>query len=75
MLYRFKLKIKQNNKLKHMSGHKKTVPTNKPLYDRIKSKVKKRVKVWPSAYASGQVVSEYKRAGGGYKKATKKGKG
>ena len=53
----------------------KSVPTNKTLYNRVRNKVKNRVKVWPSAYASGQVVSEYKRAGGGYKKAPKKGKG
>jgi hypothetical protein len=44
-----------------------SVPTNKKLYNRIKKKVKARVKVWPSAYASGQLVREYKRRGGKYK--------
>jgi len=39
---------------------------DKALYCKIKEKVKKRVKVWPSAYASGQVVTEYKNAGGRY---------
>ena len=34
------------------------------LWLRQRAKVKKRVDVWPSAYASGQVVQEYKRAGG-----------
>lgn len=37
------------------------------LYYKTREKVKKRVKTWPSAYASGQVVSEYKKAGGSYK--------
>lgn len=49
---------------------KGSVPDNvmdKELYKRVRNKVKKRVKVWPSAYASGQVVSEYKKAGGRYK--------
>ena len=41
-------------------------PTNPKLYARIKAKVKARVKKWPSAYASGQLVREYKAAGGGY---------
>lgn len=40
---------------------------DKALYMKAREKVKKRVKVWPSAYASGQVVSEYKRMGGKYK--------
>jgi hypothetical protein len=44
-----------------------SVPTNKKLYNQIKKKVKARVKVWPSAYASGQLVREYKRRGGKYK--------
>ena len=34
------------------------------LWLRQRAQVKKRVDVWPSAYASGQVVQEYKRAGG-----------
>jgi hypothetical protein len=40
---------------------------NKDLYIKVRNKVKRRVSVWPSAYASGQVVSEYKKAGGKYK--------
>lgn len=46
---------------------------NKELYIKIRDKVKNRVKVWPSAYASGQVVSEYKRAGGQYRGPKPKG--
>ena len=42
-------------------------PVNKGLYARVKAMVKNRVKKWPSAYASGQVVQEYKRRGGKYK--------
>ena len=45
------------------------VPDNvrdKGLYRRIRERKKRSVSVWPSAYASGQVVQEYKRAGGRY---------
>jgi hypothetical protein len=38
------------------------VPTNQKVYDECVAIVKARVKRWPSAYASGQVVVEYKRA-------------
>ena len=38
------------------------VPTNQTVYDQCVEIVKARVKRWPSAYASGQVVVEYKRA-------------
>jgi hypothetical protein len=44
-----------------------SVPTNLKLYNRIKKKIKARSKVWPSAYASGQLVREYKRNGGKYR--------
>lgn len=46
------------------------VPKNvidRDLYIKIRNKVKNRVKVWPSAYASGQVVKAYKDAGGRYR--------
>lgn len=39
---------------------------DKILYMKIRDKVKSRVKTWPSAYASGQLVQEYKNAGGTY---------
>lgn len=46
---------------------------DKALYIKAREKVKSRVKVWPSAYASGQVQTEYKRMGGTYR-GEKKGK-
>ena len=42
-------------------------PVNTKLYNSVKKRVKNRVKRWPSAYASGQLVSEYKRKGGKYR--------
>jgi hypothetical protein len=41
-------------------------PTNPKLYARVKSMAKKKFNVWPSAYASGWLVKEYKRRGGKY---------
>lgn len=41
-------------------------PADPILYEKVKKDVKKKVKVWPSAYASGLVVQEYKRRGGKY---------
>lgn len=38
------------------------IPTNKKLYDSIVAEVKAQVARWPSAYASGMVVSRYKKA-------------
>jgi hypothetical protein len=46
---------------------KKSIPTNKRLYNSIKTSVKKKAKVWPSAYASGQLVRQYKSRGGKYR--------
>ena len=48
-------------------GRKKPVPVNKKLYAKVLKSVKSKVKVWPSAYASGQVVQKYKRLGGKYR--------
>ena len=45
----------------------RAVPTNKKLYSSVKSRIKKKFKVWPSAYASGALVKAYKSAGGGYR--------
>jgi hypothetical protein len=38
----------------------RAIPTDSTIYQRIVDKVKARVDRWPSAYASGQVVQEYK---------------
>lgn len=46
-------------------------PANKELWQKAKARVKKRVKVWPSAYASGQLVQEYKKMGGTFQGAKK----
>lgn len=54
----------------------KNVPTNKALYSRVKSAAKSKFARYPSAYANGWLVKEYKKRGGGYKEicSTKKGK-
>ena len=46
-------------------------PINTKLYNKIKKRVKRTVKRWPSAYASGQLVRQYKQKGGKYKCARK----
>lgn len=45
----------------------RAIPTNKSLYSSVKSRIKKKFKVWPSAYASAALVKAYKAAGGGYR--------
>jgi hypothetical protein len=42
-------------------------PTNPKLYARVKAEAKRKFKVYPSAYANGWLVREYKKRGGGYK--------
>jgi hypothetical protein len=44
-------------------------PTNPSLYSRVKAEAKKKFKVYPSAYANGWLVREYKKRGGKYKNA------
>ena len=48
---------------KKKSGSK---PTNPSLYARVKAEAKRKFKVYPSAYANGWLVREYKKRGGGY---------
>lgn len=48
---------------------KKNVPTNKSLYSKMKAAAKAKFDVYPSAYANGWLVREYKRRGGKYKVA------
>jgi len=50
---------------------KKNVPTNPKLYAEVKAAAKRKFDVYPSAYANGWLVQEYKRRGGGYKTVTK----
>jgi len=44
----------------------KNKPLDMNLYNKVKNIAKKKFKVWPSAYASGWMVKEYKRRGGSY---------
>ena len=46
------------------------VPVNKSLYSKVKAEAKRRFKVWPSAYGSGWLVTEYKRRGGKYREGS-----
>lgn len=47
----------------------KNVPLDKKLYARVKAEAKRKFKVYPSAYANGWLVKEYKRRGGRYASA------
>ena len=49
------------------SKKKKNVPNDPALYSRCKSEVKKKFKVWPSAYGSAALVKLYKSRGGTYR--------
>jgi GNAT superfamily N-acetyltransferase len=49
----------------------KNIPTNPKLYAKVKAEAKRKFDVYPSAYANGWLVQEYKRRGGGYKTVTK----
>ena len=52
----------------------KNTPIDKELYNKVKKEAKQKFSSWPSAYASGWLVQEYKRRGGRYigKKPSKK---
>ena len=41
-------------------------PVNPELYEKVKKEAKSKFKAWPSAYASGWLVQQYKRKGGKY---------
>jgi len=47
---------------------KKSIPTNKALYARVKAEAKRKFDVYPSAYANAWLVRTYKKRGGGYRK-------
>jgi hypothetical protein len=53
----------------------KPEPINKRLYNKVKEEAKKKFKVYPSAYANGWLVKEYKRRGGKYKGKKSSNKG
>lgn len=54
-------------KKKKTTKKKGATPTNSALYSRVKVAAKKKFKVYPSAYANGWLVREYKKRGGGYR--------
>ena len=54
---------------KKKSTKKKAVPTNKALYARVKAEAKRKFDIFPSAYASSYIVSQYKKRGGKYRTA------
>ena len=58
---------KKNDKYKDVISHRKGEPADKDLYARVVAAAKKKFDVYPSAYANGWVVQEYKRRGGKYK--------
>ncbi len=45
---------------------KSPTPKNKALYARVKAEAKRKFDVYPSAYANGWLVREYKKRGGKY---------
>ena len=57
-------RAKRKKKAVKKSGSK---PTNPALYSRVKAEAKRKFKVYPSAYANGWLVREYKKRGGGYR--------
>jgi hypothetical protein len=44
------------------------IPADPKLYASVKAAAKRKFDVYPSAYANGWLVQEYKRRGGKYKK-------
>jgi hypothetical protein len=54
-------------RLAKKKAKKKNVPSDPALYSRCKSEVKKKFKVWPSAYGSAALVKLYKSRGGTYR--------
>lgn len=51
----------------------KNVPVDTDLYRRVMAEAKKKFDVYPSAYANGWIVQEYKRRGGKYRVEKEKG--
>jgi hypothetical protein len=57
--------LKLSAKKKKKSG--KNVPNDPALYSRCKSEIKKKFKIYPSAYANLSLVKLYKSRGGTYR--------
>jgi hypothetical protein len=58
---------KAKDKYKDVIDDRKGKPADKELYGKIIAEAKRKFDVYPSAYANGWVVQEYKRRGGTYK--------
>ena len=54
-------------KRRRSTTRRKSVPTNKALYARVKTAAKRKFAVYPSAYANAWLVREYKKRGGKYR--------
>lgn len=52
---------------KKASRTSKPKPTDPSKWSAAKAKAKRKFKVYPSAYANGWAVQEYKRMGGGWR--------
>jgi len=57
---------KAKDKFKDVIKPRKGEPADKELYARVVAEAKRKFEVYPSAYANGWVVQEYKRRGGKY---------
>ena len=54
-------------KKKSSAKKTKSIPTNPKLYAQVKAETKRKFDVYPSAYANGYLVREYKKRGGKYR--------
>jgi len=54
-------------KRRKSTTRRKSIPTNKALYSRVKTAAKRKFAVYPSAYANAWLVREYKKRGGKYR--------
>jgi hypothetical protein len=57
---------KAKEKYKEVISGRSGEPADKELYSRVIAEAKRKFEVYPSAYANGWVVQEYKRRGGKY---------
>jgi len=64
---------KAKDKFKDVIEPRKGEPADKDLYARVVAAAKEKFDVYPSAYANGWVVQEYKRRGGKYRVAKAEG--
>ena len=54
------------------AAKKRPIPTNPSLYARVKAEAKRKFKVYPSAYANGWLVRNYKKRGGRFRMGVKR---